>query len=448
MNVYDAQRMADVLAPEGYQTTHNQNEADLVILNTCHIREKASEKVFSELGRVKDIKTERAQQGHNTHVVVAGCVAQAEGKEILRRSSIVDVVVGPQSYQHLPRLLQEAKSGRRPVETEFPVEDKFDALPHPSTKAMQMRGVSAFLTVQEGCDKFCSFCVVPYTRGAEFSRPVAKILEDARRLLDAGVKEFTLIGQNVNAYHGEGPDGNIWTLARLLETLATLPGVLRLRYSTSHPCDMTDDLIMAHRDNPVLMPSLHLPVQAGSDRILKAMNRRHTADDYRRIIDHVRQMRPDIAVTSDFIIGFPGETDQDFEDTLRLIDNIGFTAGYYFKYSPRPGTPAAERDDAQVLEETMNERLHRLQDKVEGLRHAYNTSMIGRTLDVLIEKPGKYQGQMTGKTPYLQQVQVNVHQDGRFLEQGQVVAVPIVSMTKNTLFGAGAEPHSLLKESA
>ncbi len=340
MNVYDAERMADMLASEGYSETRAMEEADLVILNTCHIREKAAEKVYSELGRVRELKKEREAAGQETRIVVAGCVAQAEGKEILRRAPAVDVVVGPQNYHNLPNLLKKSRA-ERIVDTEFPIEDKFDHLPAPSRAKVQSRGVSAFLTIQEGCDKFCTFCVVPYTRGAEVSRPVSKILDEAMRLADAGVRELTLIGQNVNAYHGEGPDGSVWSLGRLLHRLAEVPGIARLRYTTSHPRDMDDALIAAHRDLAALMPYLHLPVQSGSDRILDAMNRKHTGDEYRRLIERIRGAQPNLALSSDFIVGFPGETDAEFEETLRLVADVGFASSFSFKYSPRPGTPAA-----------------------------------------------------------------------------------------------------------
>src|SRR3954467_7663024 len=326
MNAYDAERMADVLALEGFAETPAMEEADLVILNTCHIREKAAEKVYSELGRVRRAKLARAAGGRATQVVVAGCVAQAEGREIIRRAPVVDLVVGPQSYHRLPALIARAATEGGVVDTEFPVEDKFDHLP-----AVRGRGVTAFLTIQEGCDKFCSFCVVPYTRGAEVSRPVAKVVAEAERLAAAGVREVTLIGQNVNAYHGEDADGRAATLGRLMQRLADIPGIARLRYSTSHPCDMDDSLIAAHRDLPALMPQLHLPVQSGSDRILEAMNRRHTRADYLRGIERLRDARPDVAFSSDFIVGFPGETDSDFEDTMRLLAEVGFASAYSFK---------------------------------------------------------------------------------------------------------------------
>src|SRR5215510_10401684 len=342
MNVYDSHRMADTLAPEGFAETATPEDADLVILNTCHIREKAAEKVYSELGRVRLIKQAAASEGRRVTIAVAGCVAQAEGAEIMRRAPLVDLVVGPQSYHRLPALLARAERGERPIDTEFPVEDKFDVLAAPSKEATRRRGVSAFVTVQEGCDKFCTFCVVPYTRGAETSRPVARIVAEAERLADAGVREITLIGQNVNAYHGEGPDGRAWTLGRLLHRIAAVPGIARLRYTTSHPGDMEESLIAAHRDLPALMPYLHLPMQSGSDRVLAAMNRRHTRADYLDVVARARAAQPAIAFSSDFIVGFPGESEDEFESTLALINEVGFAGAFSFKYSPRPGTPAAE----------------------------------------------------------------------------------------------------------
>jgi tRNA-2-methylthio-N6-dimethylallyladenosine synthase len=434
MNVYDAERMADVLATEGYSETKAMEEADLVILNTCHIREKAAEKVYSELGRVRALKHEREAEGKETRVVVAGCVAQAEGKEILRRQPAVDVVVGPQNYHRLPDLLKKSRSERL-VDTEFPIEDKFDHLPAPAKAKTLSRGVSAFLTIQEGCDKFCTFCVVPYTRGAEISRPVARILEEAHRLAEAGVRELTLIGQNVNAYHGEGPDGAVWSLGRLLRRLAEVPGIVRLRYTTSHPRDMDEELIAAHGDLPALMPYLHLPVQSGSDRILDAMNRRHSGDAYRRLIDRIRSVRPNIALSSDFIVGFPGETDADFEDTVRLVADIGFASAFSFKYSPRPGTPAAEME-TQVPEAVKAERLARLQNLLETQRQAFNRGTVGQTLDVLLEKPGRHPGQIAGKSPYLQAVQF----DSDTHRVGEIVAVRIVRAGSNSLFGEWVKP--------
>jgi tRNA-2-methylthio-N6-dimethylallyladenosine synthase len=435
MNVYDSQRMADVLGAgssgkEGYSETSDMNEADLVILNTCNIREKAVDKVYSELGRVKEQKILRAASGKETHIVVAGCVAQAEGKEILRRAPVVDVVVGPQSYHHLPALLEAAKRGKGVVDNDFPVDDKFNHLPPTPAKTIRQRGVTAFITIQEGCDKFCSFCVVPYTRGMEVSRPARAIIAEARRLVEAGVREITLIGQNVNAYHGEGLDGRTWSLTRLILELANEPDIKRLRYMTSHPNDMTPELITAHKDVPQLMPFLHLPVQAGADRILEAMNRKHTADFYRRIIDDVRAARPDIALSSDFIVGFPGETEAEFEETIRMVDDIRFASAFSFKYSARPGTPAADSEDA-LSEALKTERLIRLQERIEYHRQAFNRSMIGREMEVMLEKPGRYDGQWACKSPYLQTVLVQsaTHQPG------DCVVVNITNTSTNSLFG-------------
>jgi tRNA-2-methylthio-N6-dimethylallyladenosine synthase len=410
MNVYDSDRMADTLAPLGYVATDSAEAADLVILNTCHIREKAAEKVYSELGRLRVLKAERARPGRETLIAVAGCVAQAEGEEIIRRAPAVDMVFGPQTYHRLPDLIARARNGERAaagavVDTDFPEEDKFDHLAEPARDRVRARGVTAFLTVQEGCDKFCSFCVVPYTRGAETSRPVARIVAEAERLAAAGVREVTLLGQNVNAYHGPGEDGAAWGLGRLLRRLSRIGGLDRLRYTTSHPRDMDDDLIAAHRELGSLMPYLHLPVQSGSDRVLAAMNRRHTADDYLRLVDRIRAARPDIALSGDFIVGFPGETDDDFAATLRLVEQVGYAACYSFKYSPRPGTPAADRD-GQVAEAVKSERLAALQDLLGRQQAAFAAGLVGRTLDVLFEKPGRQPGQIVGRSPYLLPVQV------------------------------------------
>src|SRR6185437_9357571 len=430
MNVYDAQRMVDTLAPEGFVETASAEEADLVILNTCHIREKASEKVYSELGRLRAAKDEAARNGRGMSVVVAGCVAQAEGDEIIRRAPVVDVVVGPQSYHHLPQLLARAKTEGRALETEFPVEDKFGFLPQPSRQAIRARGISAFVTVQEGCDKFCTFCVVPYTRGAEASRPVAKIVEDVQRLADNGVREITLIGQNVNAYHGDGPDGRPWPFGKLLHRLAEIPGIVRLRYSTSHPRDVEETLIAAHRDLGALMPFVHLPVQSGSDRILAAMNRRHTAADYRRVIDRLRHVRPDIAFSSDFIVGFPGETEEDFAATLALVTQIGYAGAYSFKYSPRPGTPAADMQEA-VSAADMDERLVRLQELIDSQQSAFNVATIGSTVDVLFERAARNPGQIVGRTAYLQPAHVMASTE----LIGQVLPVTIASLERYSLLG-------------
>jgi tRNA-2-methylthio-N6-dimethylallyladenosine synthase len=439
MNAYDSHRMADLLAPEGYIETTGPEDADLIVLNTCHIREKAAEKVYSELGRVRQLKEAAAQSGRRVMVAVAGCVAQAEGSEIIRRAPVVDLVVGPQSYHRLPDLLARAEqNGRRKdpiVETEFPPEDKFDHLPAPTRAATRARGITGFVTVQEGCDKFCTFCVVPYTRGAEVSRPAEKILAEVRNLVAGGVREVTLIGQNVNAYHGAGPDGRAWKLGRLLHRVADIPGVLRLRYTTSHPGDMDDDLIAVHRDLPQLAPQLHLPVQSGSDRILQAMNRRHTRADYLRTVDRLRAARPDLALTSDFIVGFPGETEAEFRNTLSIVDEVGYSDSFSFKYSQRPGTPGATMAD-QVAEEVKTERLHRLQAAIKRRQLAFNASCRGLTFDVLMEKPGRDAGQLTGRSPYLQPVQVMA--PAALI--GTIVPVTITGTISNSLFGtlAGA----------
>ena len=377
MNVYDFHRMADTLAPAGFTETAEAADADLVILNTCHIREKAVEKVYSEIGRIRVLKEKAASEGRGMMIAVAGCVAQAEGAEIMHRARAVDLVVGSQNYHRLPELVVRAQEGERIVDTEFPVEDKFDALAHPARDAIRQRGISAFVTVQEGCDKFCTFCVVPYTRGAEVSRPVEKIAAEVERLAAAGVREVTLIGQNVNAYHGADKDGAAATLAILLRRLAEVSGILRLRYTTSHPCDMADDLISAHHDLPALMPYVHLPVQSGSDRVLAAMNRRHTRADYLDVIARLRSARPDLALTSDFIVGFPGESGTDFRETLTLVDEVGFAGAYTFAYSPRPGTPAAEMEN-QVPEPEKIERLHRLQAVIARQQRDFNARSVGR----------------------------------------------------------------------
>ncbi|MDB5641826.1 MAG: tRNA ((37)-C2)-methylthiotransferase MiaB [Hyphomicrobiales bacterium] len=436
MNAYDATRMADVLAPEGYDETGDIAEADLVILNTCHIRERASEKVFSELGKIREIKLDRAAAGRETTIAVAGCVAQAEGKEILRRQKAVDLVIGPQSYHRLPEMLRLSKLGPV-VETDFPVEDKFDHLASPAREKVVSRGVSAFLTIQEGCDKFCTFCVVPYTRGAETSRPVSKILDEATHLVEAGVREITLLGQNVNAFHGVDEGGAICGLAGLVARLSHIPGLLRIRYTTSHPNDMADDLIEAHRTQPALMPFLHLPVQSGSDRVLQAMNRKHGTRDYIDLIARIRAERPDIALSSDFIVGFPGETEAEFQATLDLITQVGFASTFFFKYSVRPGTPGAELDD-QVPEDVKSERLARLQKLTDAQRHAYNASAVGKVMPVLFEKKGRHPGQIAGKTPYLQAVQV----DGPAHLIGTEALVEITGTSTNSLFGSLAEPIS------
>ncbi len=438
MNVYDSQRMADTLAPEGYVETGTAEDADLIILNTCHIREKAAEKVYSEIGRMRRLKEAAADAGRDVRIAVAGCVAQAEGHEIIRRAPAVDLVVGSQNYHRLPDLLARAAHDGKTVDTEFPVDDKFDHLAAPSLAATRARGVSAFVTVQEGCDKFCTFCVVPYTRGAEISRPVDKIVTELSRLADAGVREVTLIGQNVNAYHGLGPDGRTWSLAQLLERLAQLSGIERLRYTTSHPGDMTDDLIAAHRDLPALMPQLHLPIQSGSDRILAAMNRRHTRADYLAVVARLRDARPDLALTSDFIVGFPGETEDDFAETLQLIDRIGFSGAFSFKYSPRPGTPGAEMD-GQIGEAVKSDRLTRLQQAIDRSQANFNRNCVGRTISVLFERPGRHSGQIVGRSPYLQPVQIEAPPS----LIGEIAAVTITEVASNSLFGALTQQPAL-----
>ena len=427
MNVYDSQRMGDALAADGYVPTQDMEDADLVLLNTCHIREKAAEKVYSELGRIRKLKADRARSGLETVIGVAGCVAQAEGQEIIRRSPVVDLVIGPQTYHRLPDAVRRARGGEKIVETDYAVEDKFEHLAHPTRAEVARRGVTAFLTVQEGCDKFCTFCVVPYTRGSEVSRPVAQIMMEARKLAEAGVREVTLLGQNVNAWHGEGPDGRSWGLGQLLFALADVPGIARLRYTTSHPRDMDDALIAAHRDLPELMPYLHLPVQSGSDRILKAMNRRHTAADYVRLIDRIREVRPDIAMSGDFIVGFPGETEDDFEATLEIVRNVGYAQAFSFKYSQRPGTPGADLPD-QVLESVKDERLQKLQSLLVEQQQGFVTSMVGREIDLLIDKPGRQAGQRVGRSPWLQPVIV----DETAGKIGDIVRVRIMSAGFNS----------------
>ncbi|TYR29753.1 tRNA (N6-isopentenyl adenosine(37)-C2)-methylthiotransferase MiaB [Mesorhizobium microcysteis] len=429
MNVYDSQRMADALAADGYQPTEAIEDADLVLLNTCHIREKAAEKVYSELGRIRQLKADRAAEGRETLVGVAGCVAQAEGDEILRRAPVVDLVIGPQTYHRLPQVVRKARAGEKVVETEYAIEDKFDHLPALREKAVRSRGVTAFLTVQEGCDKFCTFCVVPYTRGSEVSRPVAQIVAEAQRLAEAGVREVTLLGQNVNAWHGEGPDGAEWGLGQLLFRLAEIPGIARLRYTTSHPRDMDDALIAAHRDLPSLMPYLHLPVQSGSDAILKAMNRKHTAADYLRLVDRIRAVRPDIAMSGDFIVGFPGETDEDFEATMQIIRDVSYAQAFSFKYSPRPGTPGADLA-FHIDEDVKDERLQRLQALLGEQQKAFAASLVGTQMDLLIEKPGRNTGQRVGRSPWLQPVIV----DEKAGEIGDIIKVRITKAGTNSLF--------------
>ena len=409
MNVYDSRRMADALAAAGFAPTDDAREADCIILNTCHIREKAAEKVYSELGRVRALQAERRREGKDTVVAVAGCVAQAEGEEMVRRAPNVDLVVGPQAYHHLPTLVAQAQAARATprgragiVATDFPPESKFDHLPEEAAPA----GASAFLTVQEGCDKFCTFCVVPYTRGAEYSRPAADVLAEARRMTASGTREITLLGQNVNAYHGEGLNGGEWGFGRLIRELAEIDGLDRIRYTTSYPADVDEELIAAHRDVPALMPYLHLPVQSGSDRVLRAMNRRHTADDYRRLVASLRVAQPNLALSSDFIVGFPGENDRDFQDTMDLVQEIGFAGAYSFKYSPRPGTPAAIME-WQVAEGVKKDRLAALQDLLNAQQSGFNATCVGTELDVLLEGHGRHPGQLIGRSPYMQAVHVS-----------------------------------------
>ena len=437
MNVYDSRRMADALAPVGFTMTEQPEEADFIILNTCHIREKAAEKVYSELGRVRALQAERRLAGKDTLVAVAGCVAQAEGEEMVRRAPVVDLVIGPQAYHHLPKLVAQAEAARTTprgragiVATDFPAESKFDHLPEESTPA----GASAFLTVQEGCDKFCTFCVVPYTRGAEYSRPAADVLAEARRLVSGGTREIMLLGQNVNAYHGEGSNGGEWGLARLIEGLAEIDGLERLRYTTSHPRDMDDDLIRVHGSVAKLMPYLHLPVQAGSYRTLKAINRKHTGDDYRRVIDKLRAARPDIALASDFIVGFPGETDADFEETLRLVRDVNYAQAYSFKYSPRPGTPAATSEE-QVPEDVKIARLAVLQDLLAEQQSAFNAQFIGRTMPVLFDRPGRRAGQLAGRSPWLHAV----HAEGPDSWRNNIVDIAIAAAGPRGLTGSAQE---------
>ena len=438
MNVYDSDRMADVLRPLGYALAAAPEQADLVVLNTCHIRERASEKVYSELGRMRDLKLERRAAGGDLTIAVAGCVAQAEGGEIARRQPAVDIVVGPQAYHRLPELLAEAerkaailKAGKRlpgagVLDTEFPVESKFDHLPAP----LGVRAGSAFLSIQEGCDKFCTFCVVPYTRGAEYSRPAASVLVEARQLAEVGAIEITLLGQNVNAYHGEAEDGSTWSLSRLIRALAEIDGIARIRYTTSHPRDMDDDLIAVHGEVPQLMPYLHLPVQSGSDRILAAMNRRHGRDLFLGLVDRLRTVRPDLALSSDFIVGFPGENNADFDDTMRLVEQVGFASAYSFKYSRRPGTPGAAMGE-QVPETVKSARLSALQALLGQQARAFNESKAGTTVPVLFAESGRKPGQLIGKTPWLQ----SVYAEGNARLIGRIVETRLIEGHANSLAG-------------
>jgi tRNA-2-methylthio-N6-dimethylallyladenosine synthase len=427
MNVYDSERMTEALCLHGYAETPRIEDADLVILNTCHIREKAAEKVYSDLGRVRQVKEERSASGHETLIAVVGCVAQAEGAEIAARAPVVDLVVGPQSYHRLPELLSRARTQSKAIiETTFPEEEKFAHLP----ERAPVRSVTAFLTVQEGCDKFCTFCVVPYTRGMEYSRSVADVESEARRLVLSGVREITLLGQNVNAYHGEGPDGRAWPLARLVRHLARIDGLERLRYTTSHPRDMSDDLIQAHAEEAKLMPYLHLPFQAGADRILAAMNRKHTAKDYLDLVTRIRAAQPQIALSTDIIVGFPGETEAEFEETLALAAQVGFAQAYSFKYSARPGTPAGKLAD-QIPDAVKTQRLARLQVLLDSQQAMFNGKCVGQTLPVLFEKSGRRPGQLVGRSPYLQAV----HAEAGPEMLGRILPVEISSFGPNSLAG-------------
>src|SRR6056297_544807 len=434
MNVYDSERMAEAMGGAGYVTTEDAAEADMILLNTCHIREKAAEKVYSELGRFKGLKDEKP----DLKIGVAGCVEQAEGQAIMRRQPLVDLVVGPQSYHRLPQMEARVREGEKALDTDFPLDDKFDTL---QQRPKAKRGPTAFLTVQEGCDKFCAFCVVPYTRGAEASRPAARVLEEARDLVERGVREITLLGQNVNAYHGAGEGGD-WSLARLIRALADIDGLERIRFTTSHPNDMTDDLIAAHGECAKLMPYLHLPVQSGSDRILKRMNRKHTAEGYLRLIERIRAARPDILMSGDFIVGFPEETDADFQATMDLIEEVKYGYAFSFKYSTRPGTPAAER--AQLDEDVKSERLYRLQDRITHHQRAIQDAMVGREVSVLFEKPGRLDGQMVGKSEYLHAV----HVTDSDLKPGDMAPVRIVESGSNSLGGQVMGPGGVVSRSA
>lgn len=435
MNVYDSSRMADILRPLGYSTVDGPEDADMIILNTCHIREKATDKVFSEIGRLKKHKDEKEAKGGKMLMAVAGCVAQAEGDFILQRAPVIDMIFGPQTYHELPEMVLKANGNERVVNTDFPTISKFDHMP-----SDQQQGAAAFLSIQEGCDKFCTFCVVPYTRGAEYSRSPESIIEEARKLADNGAKEITLLGQNVNAYHGESKDGKIWGLGRLIEAMAEIDAVKQIRYTTSHPRDMDDDLIRAHGDIEKLMPFLHLPVQSGSDKILKAMNRKHTADLYRDIVSDLRKVRPDLVFSSDFIVGFPGETDQDHEDTMQLIRDVVFASAYSFKYSARPGTPAANMTNL-VREEVKSTRLTALQELIAAQYLDFNKSCVGTTTQVLFERKGRREGQLQGRTPFYQAI--NVQANERLI--GEIVDVTVTEATANALVGEVHTSESILK---
>ena len=423
MNVYDSERMSEALGEDGYEQTLNPDEADMILLNTCHIREKAAEKVYSELGKFKELKANKP----DLKIGVAGCVAQAEGEEIIKRQPLVDLIVGPQSYHNIADLAANAVSGRKQIDIAFPEKDKFSIL---KEKRSAKRGPSAFLTVQEGCDKFCAFCVVPYTRGAENSRPVSRIIDEAKYLVESGVKEITLLGQNVNAYHGSGLDGREWSLAKLIWELEKIDGLARIRFTTSHPNDMTDDLIEAHGACKKLMPYLHLPVQSGSNKILKRMNRSHDAESYLSLISKIRQARPDILISGDFIVGFPEETDKDFDDTISLIKNVEYGQAFSFKYSTRPGTPAAER--AQVSEEVKTSRLHALQNLIKEQQKSIQDKMVDRTVQVLFERKGRFDNQLVGKSEYLHAVNVT----DPTISVGELKKVNITKSNANSLGGS------------
>ncbi len=422
MNVYDSERMAEAMGGAGYTEVASAEEADMILLNTCHIREKAAEKVYSELGRFRDLKDAKP----DLKIGVAGCVAQAEGAEIMRRQPLVDLVVGPQSYHRLPQMEAKLRQGEKALDTDFPEEDKFEKL---KARPKAKRGPAAFLTVQEGCDKFCAFCVVPYTRGAEASRPAQRIIDEAKGLVERGVREITLLGQNVNAYHGVGPTGGDWTLAQLIWALNDVDGLERIRFTTSHPNDMGEDLIEAHGTCAKLMPYLHLPVQSGSDRILKRMNRSHTSDSYVRLIERIRAARPDLLLSGDFIVGFPEETEADFQATLDLIEEVRYGQAYSFKYSTRPGTPAAER--AQVDSAEASERLQRLQALLTRQQREIQESMVGREVDVLFARAGRQAGQMVGKSQYLHAV----HAEAPDAAPGDMARVRITGSATNSLAG-------------
>lgn len=426
MNVYDSNRMADILRPLGYQTTDTADDADMIILNTCHIREKATDKVFSDLGRLRPLKEKKEKEGGKLLMAVAGCVAQAEGDFILERAPYVDMVFGPQTYHELPEMVIEANGGERIINTDFDGENKFDKLP----EEQQNSGASAFLSIQEGCDKFCTFCVVPYTRGAEYSRTVQEILDEGKRLVDGGALEITVLGQNVNAFHGTGPDGSTWGLGELLRALHDIDGLERLRYTTSHPRDMDDDLIAAHGELPKLQPFLHLPVQSGSNKILKAMNRKHDRDLYFDVIERLRKARSDITFSSDFIVGFPGETDQDFEDTMDMVRRVEFVSCYSFKFSARPGTPAANMQNL-VRDDVASERLSRLQALLNEQQAEFNHKSVGMTLPVLLDRTGKKPGQLVGRSPFMQSVFVQGNE--RLMDT--IVDIKITEGFDNSLTG-------------